>query len=62
MDEYTLNDLTFTPKNLTEVPVGAGRDMDWDMDAINEQSRTDRETGEHLLREFREQETCDGSA
>ena len=39
MNKYTLNDITFTSGKVEELPKDSHKDEQWDMDAINEQSK-----------------------
>ncbi len=55
-EEYTLNDLIFTPGPVEEKKREPKFDPDWDEEAGLERSRKNREIGEELLREFRERE------
>ena len=55
-DEYTLNDLVFTPGPVEEIQRSNKPDPDWDEEASLERSRRNREIGETLLRDFRERE------
>ena len=60
MNEYMLNDLTFTPKELTVIPRGMGRDEDYDMELIERESKKNREIGARLLAEFEERQRAAG--
>ena len=55
-EEYTLNDLIYTPGPVEEIKANPDYDPDWDEEASLERSRKNREIGEKLLREFRERE------
>lgn len=57
-EEYTLNDLIFTPGPVEEIQRVTEADPDWDEEASLERSRRNREIGEQLLREFRERESA----
>ena len=53
-EEYTLNDLLFTPGPIEELPRDTSADPDWDEEAAMERSREIRARDEQLLREFEE--------
>ncbi|MBR1862304.1 MAG: hypothetical protein IJ796_10700 [Lachnospiraceae bacterium] len=55
-EEYTLNDLIYTPGPIEEVKRNTEVDPDWDEKACLERSKKNREIGEKLLREFKERE------
>lgn len=55
-EEYTLNDLIYTPGPVEEIIVNPDYDPYWDEKESLERSRKNREIGEKLLREFRERE------
>ncbi len=55
-EEYSLNDLIFTPGPVEEIQRETKVDPNWDEEASLERSKRNREIGEKLLREFRERE------
>ena len=55
-EEYTLNDLIYTPGPVEEIQRSTEVDPDWDEEASLERSKKNREIGKRLLEEFRERE------
>ena len=55
-EEYTLNDLIYTPGSVEEIQRSTEVDPDWDEEASLERSKKNREIGKRLLEEFRERE------
>lgn len=53
-EEYSLNDLIFTPSPVEEIQRETKVDPNWDEEASLERSKRNRDIGEKLLREFRE--------
>lgn len=54
MRDYSLNDIGFNPEPVKLLRAGEGLDEEFDMDAIREESRINREKNEQLLHEFEE--------
>lgn len=56
-EEYTLNDLRFTPKELTQMAAGTGFDLADMDDEMRRGFQSDREDAENLLRDFEKRAT-----
>lgn len=55
-EEYTLNDLLFTPGPIEEIPRDTSVDPDWDEEAAKERSREMWAKLERYEREFEERQ------
>lgn len=55
MNEYTLNDITFTTGKVEELPLDSHKDENWNMDAIDKQSKATWIKLEQYEHEYEEQ-------